>query len=685
MQQTGAMARSQALVGRAAEVARLVAVTTDVRGERATCQFVMVSGGAGIGKTRLVDELVATAAGSIRLLRGRADEHEAAAFGLWLPVLSQLELPHPGSDPSVSASEQRWEVVDLLASVLPAPALLVLEDLHWADDGALWVLEQLLDRCAGRPLAVVATTRPSSEARVSRWHALYRRADVLSLDGLDVGEVVELASQLGAPDADARALWERTGGNPLFVREQILSGRTTMPSTIEVLLTRTIEQLEPAVADVVSLVAVAGPATARSVLAAAAAIERVELDRRIDEAVRADVLRVDDDGIRFRHDLLGEAASRRVEGDDRAGLHVNLAAAHSAVGGPGAEQAEARHRLLAVPAVDATVATDAALAVAHRLRSSGRAADSAALLHLAGTVIADRGDVSTTLKARVAVAEGEARWAVDDYDAAICACARAIDLAAATDDLAVVVAAEVAALTRTNPFIPEPARVERLAALDNLLTDDDSVDDALRIRLRGRRALLTMAMPDRIEEAIALGEGAVTDARELGEPDVLVGALSDRFFALITPADYDARAEAAGEILRLAAVSRRPELALLGHEWTFATRAYEGDLVAAVAALESLEILAAIMPSPLWRYGAGVRRAGVLALLGDYEGTLAMATTTRALTRGHRRRAGGDGPGAPAPRRRRGCSSAGTITGARPGWQLSWRRPAGCRCSSSRR
>lgn len=234
------MRKPGTLVGRRAELARLDAFVADPANAG---RALVVVGEAGVGKTCLVDALTSAATPPVRVVRGRADEYDPVAFGLWRAPLAQLDLPRPGSDPSVPANEQRWDVVDLLAGTLQAaePVLVVLDDVHWADDESLWVLDHLLDRLTHASVAVVATTRPSSEARAARWHTLYRRAEIVALDGLDVAEVGELAERLGAPPADAERLWRRTGGNPLFVRELVASGADG-GSTVRDLLVGAIER-----------------------------------------------------------------------------------------------------------------------------------------------------------------------------------------------------------------------------------------------------------------------------------------------------------------------------------------------------------------------------------------------------------------------------------------------------------
>jgi hypothetical protein len=636
--QTGGMGRTSPLVGRARELGRLASFAGDATDASGTGgRLLVVLGEAGMGKTRLLDELATTQTDDSQIVRGRADEQDTAAFGLWLGILNQVGLPRPGSDRSIPASEQRWDTVDLLSSVLgvAGPVLVVLDDLHWADDDSLWVLEHLLDRASDRPLGVIATTRPGSEARTARWHALYRRGDVLALDGLDVAEVAELAEQLGATATDAQRLWERTGGNPLFVREQVRTGDVAIPSTVDGVLSAAIERLGPETADIVSLIALAGPATPRAVLATAAGISPDHLERHLDAPRREDLIRESDGGIRFRHDLLAQAAVQRLGGSQQQAHHRALADAWSDMRDPRSEPRRAHHLLLAVPAVSPVDAAEAAIAVAGQLRSSGQPSDAASLLRQAGTVLADRGDVSTALKARVAVAEADTRWAIDDVDGATAASARALDHASLSGDPALVAAAEVVALTHHDPFRPDPVRIARLAAIDDALpAAHDGIDPVLRIRLRGRRAVLMASLPELAEEATALGEDAVARARALGDPEVVIGALRDRLFVQASPADFEAKARAADEILEVARATGRPQLALLGHEWRFAVMIGAADLTGAAGALQDLEVLATLMASPYWRYTAAVRRSGLAALLGDYEGALTLAGSTAQLGRG---------------------------------------------------
>jgi DNA-binding SARP family transcriptional activator len=276
------------LVGRAPEWAALLdayaAVATDGR-------LVVIEGEAGIGKTRLAAELAGHArAGGAAVVAGRCYEEEAgvaygpliealravlaagapegsgepqggapgdrvaagdsprmrsgpplaAVPGHWLaearrllPELAETHpgLPDPGPLDGPAARRQFLEGVSqvlLAACAGPVPGLLVLDDLHWADEASLDVLAYLVHRLPGRPLLVVACWRSEqvpADARLRRLAAEARRTGhgtVLELGRLDQAEVAELVGAVAPARAGAaRLLHERTEGLPFLVLEYL--------------------------------------------------------------------------------------------------------------------------------------------------------------------------------------------------------------------------------------------------------------------------------------------------------------------------------------------------------------------------------------------------------------------------------------------------------------------------------
>ena len=134
----------------------------------------------------------------------------------------------PFPDLTLSAEVRRWDYLENLAGALSAsaPALVLLEDLHWADPTAIWVLHHLPQAVEGSPIAFVATSR-EHEPDMPPLEDLRRASRVITLEGLDVDAVrqLALAETAGSNDRpiDAVDLHARTGGNPLFVQEVVRS------------------------------------------------------------------------------------------------------------------------------------------------------------------------------------------------------------------------------------------------------------------------------------------------------------------------------------------------------------------------------------------------------------------------------------------------------------------------------
>jgi len=248
------------LVGRERQWAALLAAYGEVGADG---RLVVIEGEAGIGKTRLAAELAAHARSlGASVVRGRCYEEEAGvAYGPFIeglrgvlaagPSLDQVPrhwlaearrllpelveaypgLPEPGPLDGPAAGRQFFEGVSqvlLAATAGPAPGLLVVDDLQWADEASLDVLAYLVHRLEGRPLLVVACWRSEqvpADARLRRLAAETRRAgrgDVLELPRLDAAAVAELVGAVAPARAGAAGLLhERTEGLPFLVLEYL--------------------------------------------------------------------------------------------------------------------------------------------------------------------------------------------------------------------------------------------------------------------------------------------------------------------------------------------------------------------------------------------------------------------------------------------------------------------------------
>lgn len=211
---------SGVLVGRTDELTMVQAVLDAARAGRPTLALVM--GEPGIGKTRLADEAAVMArSDGMRILRGEADGSRREPMELWRGVYRSIGV-EPVSDRSLPAEERRWEHLESLSDALIscAPALVVLEDLHWADAIAIWVLDHLPRALGDAPVALVATSR-DHEPDMPHLDRVRRVSRLVQLGGLDVDAVRQLATAELGGSVDAVALHARTGGNPLFVQELV--------------------------------------------------------------------------------------------------------------------------------------------------------------------------------------------------------------------------------------------------------------------------------------------------------------------------------------------------------------------------------------------------------------------------------------------------------------------------------
>ena len=246
------------LVGRERELGRLLRSFEDVVAER-RCGLFTLLGPAGVGKSRLVHELVQRVRGSATILRGRclpygegitywpvAEVMRAAAVideadgrETALTKLGTLVAGEPDADDNVrfiaaaigivdgdAPREEVYRAVRRTLEVLAAerPLVVVFDDLQWAESTFLDLVEHLVDWSRGAPILVVALARPDLLDKRPTWGGGKLDAQTVLLEGLGEGDTRTLiASLLGStPEPDLlRRVEEVTEGNPLFVEQLI--------------------------------------------------------------------------------------------------------------------------------------------------------------------------------------------------------------------------------------------------------------------------------------------------------------------------------------------------------------------------------------------------------------------------------------------------------------------------------
>jgi DNA-binding CsgD family transcriptional regulator len=280
---------------------------------------VFVGGEAGVGKTALLRELSSRSDSEVRHLWAGCE-----------PLLAARPLG-PFSDLAEELGDELGELVEgkgtphdvatgLLEQVWASkPTLLVLEDLHWADEGTLDVLRLLVPRMGDVPLLLAVSYR---DDELGPWHPVRvligelgaaRAIRRVRLSPLSPSAVAAMAEPFGA---DAEELYRRTDGNPFFVTE-LLAADAGMPETVTDAVLARAARLDPPTREAVEAVAVAGPSAERWVL------DRVvpDADERLDDAVAGGLLQADGETLSFRHELAREAVLSAIGAQRKASLH----------------------------------------------------------------------------------------------------------------------------------------------------------------------------------------------------------------------------------------------------------------------------------------------------------------------------------------------------------------------------
>jgi class 3 adenylate cyclase len=324
-------------VGRESELEQLLdAWERALAGPR--CELITVVGDPGVGKSRLVAEALEQM--DARVVRGRClsygegitywpvievvkqlharpdDEHAAAAIG---SLLGETETP-AGTD------EIAWAFRKLLEA--QAPLVVCFDDIQWAEETFLDLIESTALLSAGAPLLLVCIARPELLDRRPGWPA------VLRLEPLPENESGALVGD-SLPDDVRERIVRASGGNPLFLTEMAALGgddgeEIEVPATLRALLAARLDQLDESERRVLERGAVEGELFHQGTVQALAP-EETEVTPRLAALVRRDLVRPDrpvlprEDAFRFRHLLIRDAAYDALPKSSRAELHRRFA------------------------------------------------------------------------------------------------------------------------------------------------------------------------------------------------------------------------------------------------------------------------------------------------------------------------------------------------------------------------
>jgi DNA-binding SARP family transcriptional activator/tetratricopeptide (TPR) repeat protein len=324
--------------------------------------LLLVTGEAGIGKTRLAEELARWAeTHGIEVHWGHCPEMEGAPpFWMWMQVLRSVVADKtliPESLRMLASTESvelgpvgdevgRFQLYESVKQLLETeaqrrPVLVVLEDLHWADIASLRLLRYVCasDQRAGR-VAIVATTREEGAspaladlgADVARSRAMTR----LRLEHLDRTAAAELVGALVTEEVPARVLdglLERTAGNPFYIFEFVRlggAGATGVPQGVREVIRRRFDRLGQGTQAMLRVAACCIYGTDVTLLADVLDTSPEEMLDRVEEALAARVLREDPEhagSFAFAHPLLRDAIGADTSQARQAFIHRDLARA----------------------------------------------------------------------------------------------------------------------------------------------------------------------------------------------------------------------------------------------------------------------------------------------------------------------------------------------------------------------
>ena len=364
------------MVGRERELAVMTAALAPVRMGFGT--VLEVVGDAGVGKTRLVQELRGSADDLVRTgarcgeyesstpysafrtmlrtlvgvdLDGTPAENTRALRGLveplsadlvpWIPLLAlplDVEVePTPEVNelqPAFRRARLHGAIEMLLAALLPTPTLLLLEDVHWIDEASAELLRHLGATNATRPWAICCTRRPGSEGFVAAGGTPPVAAMTILLEPLHEDQAIALATaaaggRLG--EAELAAVVRRAGGNPLFLQELVSSAGVEeaeeLPDTVDAVVGARIDRLAPPDRALLRWASVLGVVFDSAVITEVlegdpnAAGDSEAWDRLAEFIERDPYVAA---GFRFRHALIRDAAYEGLPFRRRRELHLRV-------------------------------------------------------------------------------------------------------------------------------------------------------------------------------------------------------------------------------------------------------------------------------------------------------------------------------------------------------------------------
>lgn len=639
-----------ALVGRGQPLAR---VEQALHGARAGHGgLVLVSGEAGIGKSRLA-EAALTAAEREGMLVGRGssvDDPGCPPLWPWLRLSRQwpelaTALRQAAPDPvGVERFQLFVEASELLVErAEPAGLALLLEDLHWADRTSLLLLRHLTAELPRSRLLVLATVRSEHAGPLDEMLPFMLSAEgtlQIRLQGLSETEVATwlgLLPNVDDPVGLARLVTGRTRGNPLLIRlltdALAVAGRPVGddPRAIDRLLSERddlrhlvaarVRRLTGPGRRVVEAASVAGTGPVQ-VLADILELSVGQVEPLLDEAVRAGVLCPGTEprsSLEFVHALVRDAISAGLTVSARADLHRRTAIALALQPRPPASLVAHHWRRSAAPESTRHCGDWAVVAVAEAM--SARAYDEAVSSAELALACARELGVDDRQLAAVLLTYATARFSAGQVDEPLLAALTEVaDLGERLGSLELIAAAGLVIHGIGTPEINRVIRRICVRALRLLDLEVSSGQDHLVTRARLLAQVAVAAAEDEGGlPAVQMSGEAVAAAEASKDPEAVLEALAARHLALTVPDQVEERIQLGRRAVDLGVASRQPFGELWGHLWLVDAAFQLGNLAELDRELAEVDRIARLRRSPLARWHHTRLCATYAALLGDLD------------------------------------------------------------------
>ena len=612
--------------------------------------LVLVSGDAGIGKSRLVQEITqrAVSRGMTRAYGFAVDDPGAPPLWPWRRALRDLPdvlaaMDGAASDADAGARFAMFVAVTdrLLAAARASAIAVVLEDMHWADRLSALLLTHLCSELPDSRVAVVISFRPRHPGPLrDGLDRLIRARSVthVTLDGLATADIrawLREYPDLQRHDGLAAQLRELTAGNPLLIRllvEALLSNpavadeRSEGPAdarAVDRLLAERVDlrrlvaartdALSPAAREILQAASVLGERVTPAVLARVTELPDAEVGVLLEEATLAGILRPMADApgdVAFTHALVRDAVYADLTPTARSHWHRRSAVALESIEGPLAAGRIAVHWQRAGPdALDqcwrwaraASALAGAALAFDEAVQFAALAAGQA---RLAGAD-AILGDLTLEL----------ARAQFDNFDirGAMGSCVEVAELADRAGRPELLAAAGLVIHGIGTPVVNRVVR--RLCR--RALAHPGVTDPVTRARLLAQLAVAE-AEDGGGPHAADLAAEALVAAEATGDGDAILEAVAARHLAIAVPSSVAERLELGRRAVDLGDADRRPVAALWGHLWRVDAAFQLGNLAEVDRELTEIDRIARTRRSGLARWHHHRLTATRSALVGDF-------------------------------------------------------------------